>query len=88
MVAMSTPRACPPGARPGTTRRGWCRITPRRGRRSKPPRSSGNDHHGDRHGNDHEMTTTTAGMMADGPLSPAGLRAVDPCWRAANREAR
>ena len=24
------------------------------------------------------MTTTTTGMMADGPLSPAGLRAIVP----------
>lgn len=48
----------------------------------------GNDDHGDRHGNDHEMTATTGGMMADGPLSPAGLRAIDPCWHAANKEAR
>ncbi len=30
--------------------------------------SSGTDDHGDRHRNDHEMTTTTTGMMADGPL--------------------
>jgi hypothetical protein len=87
MVARSTPRACRLRARLGTIHRGWYRIT-RGGHAARSPTSSGNDDHGDRHGNDHEMTTTTAGMMADGPLSPAGLRAIDPCWRATNKEAR
>ena len=56
----------PATPRLGTIHRGWYRITPRRGCRSRPPRFSGNDDHGDM-----AMTTTTTGTMGGGPLSRA-----------------